>query len=380
MGPLTPIKDLNENILSLLTFNQMLSLRIVSKETKKRVEECLFFKKKFDAIPSANSSMLWNNNFPGLSPFFIHSNGEHLRVLSYDCDKFTRIKETSYSSLTFQKICTWKKVIWGKDAVAITTPSYDYLSDLLANAVTKKRFSTQILHTESGKYLEQIENSLLEPVCWQQSGLIFKDTTGFSSHFYFLKDTQLKPIAVIKHFQLEFATMLDDKLFFLSSDNSLYKGSLLSEKEPSLLTSFSNKDLILHLTPTEAGNLFFSQTKHFFLVSGDKGTALAQISLPFSPRQIAFLSPFVACYSDTCFLVYDIRKHNSPLFEYNYISWKRKLSNLFDLNSYLPFSIPNEDLKIRSLAFHNSSLYLSKSDGSLDCFNLTANTWSWNLF
>ncbi len=214
MGPLTFIKDLNENILSFLTFNQMLSLRIVSKETKKRVEECPFFQKLFDFVPSRNLSLLWNSRFSGLSPFFLHSNGKHLRALSYDCDKLTLLKESSSSCLTLQKICVWKKVTWGNNAIAITTPSNEYLSDLMTNSVTKQRFSTQIIDAESGQTLHQFEESTLSPVCAQQNGFIFKDNSTHSSCFYFLEDDQLKKKATLKHFRLDFITMQDDKLFF----------------------------------------------------------------------------------------------------------------------------------------------------------------------
>jgi hypothetical protein len=134
-----------------------------------------------------------------------------------------------------------------------------------------------------------------------------------------------------------------------------------------------------NLGVTEAGNIFFStHEKELVLLDGETSKVICNVVLPIFSQEIIFQYPLMACYQNYEFLIYDIRKIDQPVYHHNYLSWFKQLKGAFSINNIVTSALgidPFDDLKIRTVAFYNQSLFVSRRDDSIDHFDLAASSF-----
>lgn len=379
---LTSSYDCNYLIYSYLNDPTRWILREVSKGIKNEVEPFLHCRYQWIGEWIKNKNFTWQisrkSKIKGTIPYRLHTAGKKLQVLDDRHQLWTIDPHDSLNSqlITLEKINRWNEVFWNNRKIAL-------VSHFSNQNFEKKKYSTHIFNAENGNPLADLSNTSFYPIDWFDQQLLMKEEKGKDLWAWRPCEHESPPLQRIFSFDTpvpEIRTCQNEYIYYLNTGTR---------------TPFSRIDLpsqsIVHLDKgmapyesnsirnfgvTDVGNIFFSLGYQFNLLDGASSRLRAEIKLPIFPHNIIFQFPLMACYKETQLIVYDIKKSDKPLYNHNFLNKKEIFKHYTSLSNYVthfPFLPgPYSDCVIRSMVFHQSSLFIAKGDNSIEHLDLSA--------
>lgn len=405
---LTGIHDCNQIIYSYLDLTDLARLRATSSKIKKEVEQSKTYKEY------AANSFGKNTVTQKKTIYNFQKKTQHHAILSLDSNK-NALRIAAFPSYVGKidpngSVCTesqariktanlWKKVVWSKQnnlAIASDAPSKNKRD-------TSPHLTTDIFDTGTGKRIGQQTSHLL-PTFWQDDRLFMESRKNQSIENLFIwnpKEETSQPEKIFS-FQNEMVTKVlsQNEAIYCFEQNSAHPFSIIDLNNVSLtFLAYQLKNPagpIRNFGLTRGKKVYFSEKKSFVMLNSAGTNEITKIQLPFIPTGITFEFPFMACYQNYQFQIYDIRKNQDPLYSHSYLTGNQTL--LLNFSNSPQFDIQIINFSIDSITLHNGSLFVVMEDHSIDFFNLAANpeslqnqfnfrgvfnilqNWNWNLF
>ncbi len=329
----------------------------------------------------------------GTKPCYLHSNGRELRVAPYIVNKFWKVDLHSLGKPQLvsldKKVTAWRKAFWHDTAVALMQYQFEEEDSYTITGSTITLFST-----ETGDKLADLKINKPElSAFWYQDSLLLQKPDSSTVTLYSW-DTAKEGLTRIFDSQLPLGYFsptvqasniggiycLQKRNRFFESDTPFFRVDLEGSKLSLLNYTRKFSADIENFHVVDPGYLLFSNKNVISLLDAKNSELICNLETPFahcpvtsvSPSGIACEPPLVACFSEHRFLVYDIRRSDKALYDHDYLTLRRQISEYTSLSTYLPFHVAYADLKIQSIALSNFKFFVAKRDESIDCFDLAS--------